>query len=46
MIRARLSPKAGRDLDEVSYHIAAENPQAAERYSAFNAKTPSRQDAK
>jgi addiction module RelE/StbE family toxin len=31
MIRARFSPKAGRDLDEVSRYIAAENPDAAER---------------
>jgi toxin ParE1/3/4 len=31
MIRARFSPKAARDLDEVSHHIAADNPEAAER---------------
>jgi toxin ParE1/3/4 len=31
MIRARFSPKATRDLDEVSHHIAADNPEAAER---------------
>ena len=31
MIRARFSPKAGRDLDGVFQHIAADNPEAAER---------------
>ena len=31
MIRARFSPKAANDLDEVSRHIAADNPEAAER---------------
>jgi plasmid stabilization system protein ParE len=31
MIKARLSPKAGRDLDEHCGHIAADNPSAAER---------------
>ena len=31
MIRARFSPKAARDLDEISGHIAANNPKAAER---------------
>ena len=31
MIRARFSPKAARDFDEVSRHIAADNPEAAER---------------
>ena len=31
MIRARLSPKAGRDLDEHCGHIAADNPEASER---------------
>jgi len=31
MIRARFSPKAARDLDEISGHIAADNPEAAER---------------
>jgi toxin ParE1/3/4 len=31
MIRARFSPKAARDLDEISSHIAADNPEAAER---------------
>ena len=31
MIRARFSPKAGRDLDEHCGHIAADNPEAAER---------------
>ena len=31
MIRARFSPKAARDLDEISGHIAADNPKAAER---------------
>ena len=31
MIRARFSPKAAHDLDEVSHHIAADNPEAAER---------------
>jgi plasmid stabilization system protein ParE len=31
MIRARFSPKATRDLDEISGHIAADNPDAAER---------------
>ena len=31
MIKARLSPKAGRALDEHCGHIAADNPDAAER---------------
>ena len=31
MIRARFSPKAAHDLDEISGHIAADNPEAAER---------------
>jgi plasmid stabilization system protein ParE len=31
MIRARFSPKAGRDLDEHCGHIAVDNPEAAER---------------
>jgi plasmid stabilization system protein ParE len=31
MIRARLSPKAGRDLDEHCGYIAADNPEAAAR---------------
>ena len=31
MIRARFSPKAARDLDEISGRIAADNPEAAER---------------
>ena len=31
MIRARFSPKATRDLDGISDHIAAGNPEAAER---------------
>jgi plasmid stabilization system protein ParE len=31
MIRARFSPKAARDLDEASHHIAADNPEVAER---------------
>jgi toxin ParE1/3/4 len=31
MIKARLSPKAVRDLDEHCGHIAADNPEAAER---------------
>jgi plasmid stabilization system protein ParE len=31
MIRARFSPKAARDLDEVSHHISTDNPEAAER---------------
>lgn len=31
MIRARFSPKAGRDLGEVFQHIAVDNPEAAER---------------
>jgi len=31
MIRARFSPKAMRDLDEISNHIAADNPGAAKR---------------
>jgi len=31
MIRARFGPKAARDLDEISGHIAADNPEAAER---------------
>ena len=31
MIRARFSPKAGRDLDEHCGHIAADNPEAAGR---------------
>ena len=31
MIRARFSPKAAHDLDEISGHITADNPEAAER---------------
>jgi toxin ParE1/3/4 len=31
MIRARFSPKAARDLDDISGYIAADNPEAAER---------------
>jgi plasmid stabilization system protein ParE len=31
MIRARFSPKAARDLDEISSHIAGDSPEAAER---------------
>ena len=31
MIRARFSPKATRDLDGISDHIAADDPEAAER---------------
>jgi toxin ParE1/3/4 len=31
MIRAKFSPKAARDLDEISDHIAADNPEAAGR---------------
>ncbi len=31
MIRARFSPRAGRDLDEIFGCIAADNPEAAER---------------
>ena len=31
MIRAKFSPKAARDLDENSDHIAADNPEAAGR---------------
>jgi len=31
MIRARFSPKAARDLDEISNLIAADNPEAAAR---------------
>ena len=31
MIRARFSPRAARDLDEISGYIAADNPEAAER---------------
>jgi plasmid stabilization system protein ParE len=31
MIRARFSPKAARDLDEISSHIATDNPEAAAR---------------
>jgi len=31
MSRARFSPRAARDLDEISGHIAADNPEAAER---------------
>jgi plasmid stabilization system protein ParE len=31
MIRARFSPKAARDLDEISDYIAADNPEAAQR---------------
>ena len=29
MIRARFSPRAERDLDEIHHHIAADNPDAA-----------------
>jgi plasmid stabilization system protein ParE len=31
MIRARISPRAGRDLDDICHHIAADNPEAAAR---------------
>jgi len=31
MIRAKFSPKAGRDLDEIFRYIFADNPDAAER---------------
>ena len=31
MMRARFSPRAARDLDEISGYIAADNPEAAER---------------
>ena len=31
MIRAKVSPKAARDLDEIFRHISADNPDAAER---------------
>jgi toxin ParE1/3/4 len=31
MSRARLSPRAAHDLDEISGYIAADNPEAAER---------------
>jgi toxin ParE1/3/4 len=31
MIQARFSPKAARDLEEISSYIAADNPEAAER---------------
>jgi toxin ParE1/3/4 len=31
MISARFSPRAARDLDEISGYIAADNPEAAER---------------
>ena len=31
MIRARFSPRAARDLDEISGSIAADNPEAAAR---------------
>jgi toxin ParE1/3/4 len=31
MIRAKFSPKAARDLDGISDHIAADNPEAAGR---------------
>jgi toxin ParE1/3/4 len=31
MIRARFSPKAARDLNDISGYIAADNPEAAER---------------
>jgi len=31
MIRARFSPKAACDLDEISGYIAADNPEAAAR---------------
>src|SRR2546426_6796504 len=31
MIRAKFSPKAKRDLDDLCGYIAADNPQAAER---------------
>jgi toxin ParE1/3/4 len=31
MMRARFSPKAARDLEEISGCIAADNPEAAER---------------
>ena len=35
MIRARFSPVAGRDLDGIFHHIAADNPDAAERVRQF-----------
>jgi plasmid stabilization system protein ParE len=31
MIRAKFSPKAARDLDEISGYISADNPGAADR---------------
>ncbi len=31
MSQARFSPTAARDLDEISGHITADNPEAAER---------------
>ena len=31
MIRARFSPRAARDLDQICGYIAADNPEAAER---------------
>jgi plasmid stabilization system protein ParE len=31
MIRARFSPRAARDLEEISGYIATDNPEAAER---------------
>ena len=31
MTRARFSPRAARDLDEISGYIATDNPEAAER---------------
>ena len=31
MIRAKFSPQAARDLDGISDHIAADNPEAAGR---------------
>ncbi|MDA1275546.1 MAG: type II toxin-antitoxin system RelE/ParE family toxin [Verrucomicrobia bacterium] len=39
MIQARFSPRAGRDLDEHCGHIAADNPEAAERVRQTILKT-------
>ncbi len=35
MIQARFSPKAARDLDEISDFIASDNPAAAERVRQY-----------
>ena len=39
MIRARFSPRAARDLDQICGYIAADNPEAAERVRRITLNT-------